>query len=206
MTRLLRLPSTSLVSLLLMVLALASCGSDPPAYVLPPKLPPCPRVIGSVYRPGETTAAASDPVAGSTAAKPPEAKGPSHDVVAVAMGGSHEASTHARQSYKPALRPPPATSPDTGCGDKKKPCPLQRWMRERVATAVTANDAPALAKALDQMAKFSPSAAWQWNAMSATAADAARKGDMAEARKSCQGCHNAYKAEYRAKFRARPVP
>jgi hypothetical protein len=188
----------------ILLVALVACGSEPPAYVPPPKLPPCPRAIGSVYHPGETAAAPSAP-----APKPAEANSAnsgSHDVMTVAMSGSHETTTHAREAYKPAVRPAPATAPDTGCGDKKKPCPLQRWMRERVATAVTANDAPALAKALDQMAKFSPSPAWQWNAMSAAAAEAARKGDMTEARKSCQGCHNAYKAEYRAKFRTRPAP
>lgn len=91
------------------------------------------------------------------------------------------------------------------CGDKTNLCPLQVWMRKNVATAVAANDAAALARALDRVATFSPDASWTWTDMSKKAADAARRGDMTEARKSCQGCHNAYKAAWREKYRTRPV-
>jgi hypothetical protein len=92
------------------------------------------------------------------------------------------------------------------CGDKGNPCPLQSWMRQHVASAVAANDAPALAKALDRIATMSPDPSWgSWVEMSKTAADAARRGDMTEARKSCQGCHNAYKTKWRDSYRTRAV-
>lgn len=78
-------------------------------------------------------------------------------------------------------------------------------MREKMATALAANDAPALATALDRMASFSPSPGPEWKAISVTAAAAARRGDVAGARKSCQGCHAAFKVEYKQKLRTRPV-
>jgi hypothetical protein len=186
--------------------ALVACGAEPPAYVPPPKLPPCPRQIGSVYHPGNAAEATRPNATPAAPAAPAATPDDSKEIVAVAMGGTTMTAAHPRQAFKPVPRPAPAPGAVASCGDKKNPCPLQRWMREKVSTAVAANDAPALAAALDRMAKFSPSPAWQWNAMSATAADAARRGDMVEARKSCQGCHNAYKAQYREKFRTRPVP
>jgi hypothetical protein len=109
--------------------------------------------------------------------------------------------------------PPPAPKPKAAagkpklaaCGDKKNLCPLQSWMRKNVSTAVAAKDTAALARALDRVATFSPDPSWSWAEMSVKAADAARRGDMAEARKSCQGCHNAYKAQWQEKFRTRAV-
>lgn len=189
-----------LLGVALTPMILFACGADAPAYVPPPKLPPCPRVVGSVYDP---TAAKSAPAVSAA----PAASGDSANVVAAAHaapGGG--AATHARQPYKAAPRAPQATAPVASCGDKKNPCPLQRWMREKMAPALAANDAPALAAALDKMAKFSPSPGPEWRTISETAAEAARKGDVTGARKSCQGCHNAFKAQYKQKLRTRPVP
>jgi hypothetical protein len=77
-------------------------------------------------------------------------------------------------------------------------------MREKMAP-LAANDAPALALAV-AMAKFSPSPGPEWKTISETAAAAARTGDVPGARKSCQGCHVAFKAAYREKLRTRPAP
>jgi hypothetical protein len=78
-------------------------------------------------------------------------------------------------------------------------------MREHVAPAVAANDATALANALDRMATFSPDRSWSWTTMSKEAADAARRGDIPAARTSCRGCHHAYKALYLERYRLRKV-
>lgn len=174
--------------------ALLACEAETTRYAPPPKLPPCPRVIGSIYTP---SVAPSAPAAASTE---------SETVVAAAAAAPSASAAHARQAYRPAPRPPPATSPVTGCGDKKNPCPLQRWMREKMAPALAANDAPALASALDQMARLSPSPGPEWKAISEVAAAAARRGDVAGARKSCQGCHAAFKASYKQNLRTRPAP
>ena len=105
--------------------------------------------------------------------------------------------------------PPPARpSAPAGaaeCGDKNNPCPLQKWMRANVATAVAANDTDALARALDRTASFSPNGGWQWAQIAKDAAVAARAGDMATARKSCTGCHNLYKEPWKTSYRKRPV-
>lgn len=178
---------------------LFACGAEAPVYVPPPKLPPCPRVIGSAYDPN--AAKSAPPPVASTSPASPESAG----VVAAAASAAGSPVTHARQPFKAAPRPPQATSPVASCGDKKNPCPLQRWMREKMAPALAANDAPALAVALDRMAKFTPTPGPEWKTISETAADAARKGDVAGARKSCQGCHNAFKATYKQKLRTRPV-
>jgi len=106
---------------------------------------------------------------------------------------------------KPAVAQRPRT-PAAACGDKSNLCPLQKWMRENVATAVAAKDAASLARALDRIATFAPEPSWtSWVEMSKVAADAARRGDFAEARKSCQGCHNAYKAKWVAAHRGRAI-
>jgi hypothetical protein len=78
-------------------------------------------------------------------------------------------------------------------------------MRSNVATAVAANDTAALGRALERLAGMSPDGSWTWAQISKTAAEAAKRGDMAEARKSCQGCHNLYKEKWKASYRKRPV-
>ena len=79
-------------------------------------------------------------------------------------------------------------------------------MRQYVATAVAASDTTALAKALDRVAGMSPDPSFSaWGEYSKQGADAARAGNMDQARKSCQQCHDAYKNKFRASFRSRPV-
>jgi hypothetical protein len=187
-----------------LLLLLVACAAAPAAeYVPPPKLPPCPRVIGSVYDPAAVKSA--PPVASASASAPARAGNESASVVAAAASAPAPPVSHVRAPYKAPPRAPQATSAVASCGDKKNPCPLQRWMREKMAPALAANDAAALAVALDKMAKFSPTPGPEWKTMSETAAEAARKGDVAGARKSCQGCHNAFKAQYKEKLRTRPV-
>jgi hypothetical protein len=116
---------------------------------------------------------------------------------------------------RPASAPLPEVRPQAGrqpegpmkdCGDKTNLCPLQAWMRKNVATAVAGGDTAALAKALDRVAGMAPDPSWTaWGEMSKAAAAAARGGDMTEARKSCQGCHNAFKAKWRESYRTRVV-
>jgi hypothetical protein len=78
-------------------------------------------------------------------------------------------------------------------------------MRQNMAPAVAANDTQALAKALDRAAAFSPDASWKWAEIAKTAAEFARQGDMGAARKSCRGCHDSYKNDWKASYRTRPI-
>ncbi len=106
---------------------------------------------------------------------------------------------------KPPTKPPTAPVSAGPCGTKLNPCPLQRWMRSNIATAITANDTQALARALDRVATFSPDGSWRWAEIAKTGAEFARQGDMSAARKSCKGCHEAYKPSWKASYRSRAV-
>jgi hypothetical protein len=100
---------------------------------------------------------------------------------------------------------PPAAdaySPPTAmCAKDGTLCPLQRWMRERVAPAFAGGSGEKLAAVLDETARFSPSPEWRWEEMAKAGAAAARAGDMVAASKSCEQCHDAYKQPWRSRYR-----
>jgi hypothetical protein len=87
------------------------------------------------------------------------------------------------------------------------PCPLQKWMRGNVAKPLSENDTAALAAGLEKTATLVPDPAWSsWGTLARSGAAAAKRGDTAGARAACKGCHDAWRSEYRAKFRLRPIP
>jgi hypothetical protein len=87
------------------------------------------------------------------------------------------------------------------------PCPLQAWMRANVASPLASNKMSSLADGLDRAARLSPDAGWgSWSTFATQGAEAARRGDVAGARASCKGCHDAWRDAYKAKHRNRPVP
>jgi len=92
------------------------------------------------------------------------------------------------------------------CGSKENPCPLQKWMRANMGAQLAANDTAGLAKAFDKIASSSPDPAWTWAAIAKAGGEAAKKGDVAGAKAACKDCHDKYKADYKAKFRAKPAP
>jgi hypothetical protein len=87
------------------------------------------------------------------------------------------------------------------------PCPLQAFMRTRVAAQLSSSNLAALAGGLDRAAKLVPDPSWaSWSAFARDGAAAARRGDVASARASCKECHDAWRDAYRARYRARPLP
>jgi hypothetical protein len=87
------------------------------------------------------------------------------------------------------------------------PCPLQKWMRANVAGPLSANEMAALAVGLEKTAKLAPDPAWTtWATLAMSGAAAAKRGDIAGARASCKGCHDAWRDAYREKYRLRPIP
>jgi hypothetical protein len=102
--------------------------------------------------------------------------------------------------------PLPGPRVPADCGPHSEGCPLQRYMRGWVSIAASTKDAPSLAIALDRIAAFSPDPTWSWAEISRTAAAAARRGDIAEATKSCGTCHALYQPAWRARHRTRTVP
>ena len=102
-------------------------------------------------------------------------------------------------------RAPPALQ---ACGTPgAPPCPLQAWMRAYVGAPLAANKMASLADGLDRAAALSPDPVWSsWGTFAANGAKAARTGDIAGARASCKGCHDAWRSAYKAKYRTRPIP
>jgi hypothetical protein len=96
----------------------------------------------------------------------------------------------------------------TTCGKPgTAPCPLQAFMRTRVATPLTSSDAAALTAGLERAAALAPDPSWNaWGTFARAGAEAARKGDTASVRAACKGCHDAFRETYRAKYRTRPIP
>jgi hypothetical protein len=104
-----------------------------------------------------------------------------------------------------AVLPATAAADAAACGSKENPCPLQKWMRANMGTAMASNDMPALAKALEHAAGFAPDPSWTWSKIAKDGAAAAQKGDTAAVKASCKSCHDAYKDKYKAQFRDRPA-
>jgi hypothetical protein len=103
--------------------------------------------------------------------------------------------------------PSVASADAAACGEKgQTPCPLQKWMRANLGASATNGDTAAMAIALKKSAAFSPDPSMaDWAKISNEGAAAAAKGDLDGAKASCKGCHDKYKADYKAKFRAKPV-
>ncbi|MEO7111795.1 MAG: hypothetical protein ABI183_15240 [Polyangiaceae bacterium] len=96
---------------------------------------------------------------------------------------------------------------DDSCGSKENPCPLQKWMRQNMAPALAAGDNAGLAAALDKVTKISPDASWTtWSTLAKQGSDAAKRGDLAGAKASCKGCHDAYKDKYKSQYRTKAPP
>jgi hypothetical protein len=169
--------------------ALVACAAGELPPEAPAPLVPCARTIASVYTlpvPVEAGAGTSEVAAAVTADAPKTPPPP----------------PHMKTPYKPRVV---SASVDPNCGGRDNPCPLQLWMRRNMAPALAAKNGPALATALDRSAAMSPDPSWRWSALAKDAATAARAGDIETARKSCGGCHTAFKAQYKAKFRLQPV-
>jgi len=95
--------------------------------------------------------------------------------------------------------------------DCNGPCPLHDWMEKNVQAAVEDGNTRALSKALKRAAEFAPDPSWNagphaWRTISLAGAEKAAAGDMPGARASCKGCHQAWRKQYKAQYRARPVP
>ena len=84
--------------------------------------------------------------------------------------------------------------------------PLKVWMAANLARAVKTQDFEALAQALPVLADSAPPELAGWAAIATRGAEAAVARDIEAVRQSCGDCHDGYRAEYRARFRARPFP
>jgi hypothetical protein len=100
---------------------------------------------------------------------------------------------------------PTAPSRDYTCGDKgKPPCPMQDWMKTKLAPFATDGNTEALAKAFDHLSYHAPPGFAEWSKIARDGAERARKKDLAGAKMACRTCHEKYKAKYKEELRDRP--
>ncbi len=94
------------------------------------------------------------------------------------------------------------------CGRPGQPlCPMQAWMKSEVGAPLGEGKLAPVASALHRLASEPPDPAWAlWRSSASDGAAAAAKNDMAAVRQSCRTCHDAYRTEYRKRFRTRPPP
>lgn len=87
------------------------------------------------------------------------------------------------------------------------PCPLQAWMRRKIAGPLASSDWAALARGLDESAAFVPDPSWTaWATYASAGANAARDEKLVDVRRACKQCHDAYRKEYRKLYRSRALP
>jgi hypothetical protein len=124
------------------------------------------------------------------------------DATAAAPGSAAAVGT-ATDTETDAPGPEPTKKYD--CGAKtQKPCPMQGWMKKVMAPASSSGDGAKLAEALEYVAKKPPPGYAEWTAIAKAGAAKAKAGDVDAAKASCKKCHDAYKADYKAKSRDRP--
>lgn len=107
-----------------------------------------------------------------------------------------------------SAEPPLAPEERATCGRPGQArCPMQAWMRTRLADPLSQAKMPALAEAMDRLAAAPPEKTWAlWATSAREGAAAARRGDGRAVRQSCRTCHEAYRAPFRKKHRMRPAP
>lgn len=102
-------------------------------------------------------------------------------------------------------------SADETCGEKgQKPCPMQGWMEDNVQVPMEDGDYKKVVAALKKVADMAPDKKWNegdksWAEMTKEGIKAAEAEDLKALKKSCKSCHKAFRKEYKAKYRMRPV-
>lgn len=107
-----------------------------------------------------------------------------------------------------ALFQPPRLALAATCGEPGlPPCPLQSFMRNKIAAPLAQKDMTALAAGLDRVGTMQPDQAWtSWGTFASAGASAARANDIVGVRAACKGCHDAWRPAYRKDYRLRPLP
>jgi hypothetical protein len=124
-------------------------------------------------------------------------------VIAFGMGATWTTSPTTAETSPREPRPAPAK--EFACGDAAKPCPLQGWMRTKLAAASTRGDAEGLAKGFDFLASNPPPGYSDWAPIARQGAGLARKKDIEGSKAACQSCHSKYKSKYKEELRDRAL-
>ncbi|MDH5675316.1 MAG: hypothetical protein OEZ06_24560 [Myxococcales bacterium] len=186
--------------------------AQPPAPAAEPAQAPEPAAEPTPAQAEEPAAAEAPGAIEAAAVAPPKPAAPSPKTSrpssksAAAEAKPAEAEAEAKPAEAPAAKAPEA------CGDDDQPpCPLQGWMDKNLQAPMEAGSAAKLAAGMRRAAKLSPDASWNggdkgWVTIANEGAKLADAGDMAGVKKTCKGCHKAWRKKYKAQYRTRPVP
>ena len=106
---------------------------------------------------------------------------------------------------------PTVRADGAACGEKGQPsCPLQGWMEKNMQDPMDKGDLKAVAASLEKAATLVPDPKWNdgakgWAKIAKDAAAAAKSGDTAAVKAACKSCHSAWRKQYKATYRTRPV-
>ena len=95
------------------------------------------------------------------------------------------------------------------CGSPGKPsCPLQGWMRERMAKPYATRSFDELAGNAAALVAFNPRPKeWgDWDELAKDAARAAKGRDEVQTLRACTQCHRAHRRDYVTQYRERALP
>lgn len=111
------------------------------------------------------------------------------------------------RSAPPAQDPAPAASsaaPAEGAcgGPGQKECPTQRWMKATLQAYLRTHDYKRLESSFKVLSEHGPQGYERWGELSELGARGAAASDEAMVRKSCQDCHDSYRAQFRKEYRA----
>jgi hypothetical protein len=92
------------------------------------------------------------------------------------------------------------------CGlDRLPECPLQRWMDHHLNGPLSRGDFPALAASFRELASVAPAELSGWRPWAEGGAIAAERRDVPGVQRACNGCHDGYRARFRATMRTRAL-
>jgi len=79
-------------------------------------------------------------------------------------------------------------------------------MKANAVAAIDRSNGDRLEHVMRRIADFGSPSYPDWGSIASAGADAASRGDIDGARRSCKSCHDAYRSEYRQRDRRRALP
>jgi hypothetical protein len=109
-------------------------------------------------------------------------------------------------SCRTAEPAPPAEKPvevaSAACGSTGQPeCPTQHWMKATLQAYLRTHDYKRMEASFNDLAAHGPADFERWQALAKSGASAAATADETSVRKTCQDCHDSYRAEFRRRYR-----
>ncbi|MDC0670637.1 hypothetical protein [Nannocystis radixulma] len=94
------------------------------------------------------------------------------------------------------------------CNGTTKPCPLQKWMRNKAGTPFASGDFAAVAMGIERIQTFGGPDMKDWTKFAKKTIDDLKANKTDDVKADCKTCHDAYKTAYQnnAALRRRPLP